>query len=138
MVTRRPPTAPVRTAIRRQPNQHGRMGGRGVPQRFSEQAHDPVPAWRDAVEARLRTASTGRKAAVDRILRHRMAEPSFNGRPRLAHAHRTTSRHEHVYDGPLDHPIAKPQRLGRLSPEPGARPRLGNPVGKRLQNARQA
>ncbi len=66
-----------------------------------------------------------------------MAEESFNGRLCLAHAHRTTSRNEHADDGPLDHPIAEPERLGRFSLEPAATPRLWNNARKRLENARE-
>ena len=58
----------------------------------SERAHEPVAAWRDALEVWLRTSSTGRKAAVDRIPEHGMTEQTLNSHLRLAHAHRTTSR----------------------------------------------
>jgi hypothetical protein len=48
-----------------------------------------------------------------------MAKESFNGGLCLAHAHRTTSLNEHADDGPLDHPIAEPERLWALQPRAG-------------------
>ena len=66
-----------------------------------------------------------------------MAKESFNGGLCLAHAHRTTSRNEHADDGPLDHPIAESERLGRFSLEPAATPRLSNNARKRIENPRE-
>jgi len=134
-------SAPLRAVSRiclgRGPGLRFRRQLHGVSGPDSDTARKPVAARSRALEARVRTPRTARQRAPGRIPGHRLPETLFDATLHVGDRQGTISASQDTYDGPSDHTIAEPLRLGhgRDRPSPAhARP-LGDPFQDRPQGS---